>query len=364
MQNNDISEALQSRIQNAIEANRTLTIRGGGSKAFYGNSVTCDEALGLSAHQGIVAYEPSELAITVRAGTPLSELEKLLAENGQMIPFDPPDFDGSATIGGAIATGLSGPRRPYTGSVRDALLGVKTINGKGEILEFGGRVMKNVAGYDLSRLMSGAMGTLGVLLEVSFKLRPRPASEKTLVTETDLDSALQQMRNWHRNPANFSASAFDGKRLYLRVCGDPQTVDNTVSTTIIADNKPELLDDHETFWRDLKNHHLSWFQTDAPIWRLSLKPSVPTLALPGNTLLEWAGGIRWLRSNRPAVEIRETVAKHGGHATLFHCGDVSQAENTERFHPLDATVFQLHKNLKKSLDPKGIFNPGRLYSSL
>ncbi len=359
MHDNDISEVLQSRVLNALESAQTLKIVGGDSKAFYGNPVDANQTLELSPHQGIIAYEPTELVVTVRAGTPLVALENLLAENGQMIPFDPPNFNGQATIGGAVASGLSGPRRPYTGSARDALLGVKIINGQGQIPQFGGQVMKNVAGYDLSRLMSGAMGTLGVLLEVSFKLRPLPACEKTLRWKMDRGSALQQLRLWHRDPSNFSASAYDGKHLYLRISGDEQSVDKTIRSM-----DGMQLSQHEDFWRELKNHQHPWFETEQSIWRISTKPSVP-LSLPdGDYLLEWAGGIRWLKTDLRAEIIRETVAKQGGHATLFSAGSNENTAKEERFQPLNSALFQLHKNVKHSLDPKGIFNPGRLYQEL
>ncbi len=188
-ESNDISEALEARVEAAIADRTPLAIIGGGSKQFMGRSIQAED-FDVGAHQGIVSHEPSELVVTVRAGTPLEILETALAERGQMLPFEPPRFGERATIGGTIACGISGPRRPYAGAARDFVLGVKLLNGRGEILRFGGQVMKNVAGYDISRLMTGAMGTLGALLEVSLKVLPTPAATQTVSFETAPAAAI------------------------------------------------------------------------------------------------------------------------------------------------------------------------------
>lgn len=349
---NDQSEKLQSVVVEALESKATLNIIGANSKAFYGRKVEADHTLDVSAHRGVVSYDPAELAITVRAGTPLRELEENLREHHQELPFEPPDFDGKSTIGGTVAAGLSGPRRPYSGAVRDAMLGAKIINGRGKILEFGGQVMKNVAGYDVSRLLAGSLGTLGVMLELSLKVQPMARHEITTVQTADATNIFEQLIHLRQHSANISATAFDGERLFVRRVGEQTETNNWGGS--------ELLEDDTDFWRQIKNQQHAFFQDDKPLWRISLPPATPMLTIPGETLIEWGGGLCWLKSHSPEQEIRDLVLQQGGHATLFRANGLS----ADPFQPLPTVLFKLHQQLKKSLDPQGIFNPGKMYPGL
>lgn len=343
---------LIERVGRAVAEKTPLCIVGSGSKAFYGRRCA-GEPLDVSGHRGIVSYEPSELVITARAGTPLAEIEAALAQNNQLLPFEPPHFGDKATLGGMVAAGLSGPRRPWGGSARDAVLGVKTLNGRGEVLRFGGQVMKNVAGYDLSRLMAGALGTLGVLLEVSMKVLPRPAVERTRVFELDDGAAAARQIEWSRRPLSLSGTLYERGRLYVRLCGSEQGVQAALDTL----GGEECV---ETPWLAAREHKLPFFLAEGPLWRISLPPAAPDLNLPGATLTEWSGALRWLRTDLPGDILRHRVAALGGHATLFrgHGGE------GEVFHPLAPAMSVLHKQLKRALDPQGIFNPGRMYPDL
>lgn len=343
-------EHLQATILAAAGAQTPLSIRGGNSKQFYGRACS-GEPLSIAEHQGIVTYEPSELVITARAGTPLATIEATLAEQGQCLAFEPPHFGEHATWGGCIACGLSGPARPYQGAVRDFVLGVRCLNGKGELLRFGGQVMKNVAGYDISRLMVGALGTLGVLLEISCKVLPKAAEEVTLVMNTTLEQALEHMQYWGNQNIPLTASCFEGDRLLLlRLAGSHIQSE-------MAKIPAEKMHDGPQFWTDLREHKLAFFAGESPpLWRLSLPIGTPHLALEGSWLIEWGGALRWLRSDLPAQIIRQHVAQAGGHATLFRGGDRHSAV----FHPLPAALDKLHQRLKMQFDPQAILNPQRL----
>jgi glycolate oxidase FAD binding subunit len=324
-----------------------LCIRGGNSKAFFGRACA-GEALDVSRHRGIVAYEPTELVITARAGTPLVEIEAALAANNQMLSFEPPHFSPHATLGGMVASGLSGPRRPWGGSVRDAVLGVKLINGRGEVLRLGGQVMKNVAGYDVSRLMVGALGTLGVLLEVSVKVLPRPACERTLVFETATRTLPPELP--------ISASLLvDGKR-YLRLSASSRCVE--MAAGLLGGEAANQIDPE--IWTSVREQTHPFFAGQAPLWRVSLPAAAPDLDIPGPSLIEWGGAQRWLRTDLPANMLRQRVSARGGHATLFR-GHHGAAEV---FQPLAPAMLALHQRVKQALDPHGIFNPGRLYAEL
>lgn len=354
MKETDISQHLREAVLQAAAEKIPLAIAGGNSKAFYGRSIQA-KTLDVTGHRGIVDYEPTELVITARAGTPLSEIEAALAENGQMLGFEPPYFGDDATLGGTVACGLSGPRRPYAGSVRDFVLGIKLLNGKGEILRFGGQVMKNVAGYDLSRLMTGALGLLGVILEVSLKVLPRPARELTLIHQCPLDQAIQMLNRWAGKPYPISASCYDGERLYVRLSGTASGV-QAASRQVGGDTMDEGTD----LWSALREQQHPFFFGDEPLWRLSVPPATPPLVLEGEWLLEWGGAQRWLHSNVSAQTIRQIAAAAGGHATLFRGGD----RQGQVFSPLDPVLKRLHHNLKQAFDPQQIFNPGRMYSDL
>ena len=353
----DLTTDLQTRVRDAAERGTPLAIRAGGSKAFYGRAMA-GEALELKEHRGVVSYEPTELVVTARAGTPLAELEALLAAQGQMLPFEPPHFGApgqisAATVGGMVAAGLSGPGRPWAGSVRDAVLGVKILNGKGEALSFGGQVMKNVAGYDLSRLMAGSLGTLGVILEVSLKVLPKPAQTLTLVQQATADEAAARLSAWGRLPLPISATLHLAGRLYMRLSGTGLGV--AAARSAIGGETADA-----AIWDDVREQNMDFFRTDANLWRLSLPPAAPAIDLPGEVLSEWAGAQRWLKSDAPAAKVRAAAAVAGGHATLFRGHNGS----AEVFHPLQPVLLGLHQRLKQSLDPRGIFNPGRMYAEL
>jgi glycolate oxidase FAD binding subunit len=313
------------------------------------------EPLSLAGHAGILSYEPSELVVTARSGTPLAELEAALESQGQMLAFEPPHLGPEATIGGCVAAGLSGPRRPYGGAVRDHVLGVRLLNGRGEVLRFGGEVMKNVAGYDLSRLMVGALGTLGVLLDVSLKVLPRPAVEITLRRPASAAEAIETMNRWAGRPLPLSAGAFDGELLHVRLSG---TESGVRAARRVVGGDP--VDDGGAFWQRLREQRHAVFETARPLWRLSVPPATPPLDLPGRQLVDWGGAQRWVLTDAPAQQVRALAAGAGGHATLFRGGDRSG----EVFHPLAPPIAALHRRLKAAFDPQGLFNPGRLYADL
>lgn len=349
----DAHHFLLEQLQTAV-ANRTvLRIVGGNSKSFYGREIDGDE-LDVSVHSGIISYEPSELVITARTGTPLSEIEQALAEHNQMLAFEPPAYGGSATLGGTIACNLSGPRRPYAGAARDSVLGIHMVNGKGEVLRFGGEVMKNVAGYDVSRLQCGAMGTLGVLLDVSLKVLPRPETELTLTRETNEATAFEVMNRIAGKPLPLSAAAFDGNMIYMRLSGSIDAV-RSAHQQIGGDEYAR----GETFWQHLKEQSLSFFDTDKPLWRLSLPQTASGISLGGKYLVDWGGGLRWLHSEESGDTIRAVAAKSGGHATCFRGGDRQQV-----FHPLPTALHTLHARLKNAFDPDRLLNPGRMYGDI
>lgn len=378
----DAEQSLVEQVVAAREARTPLLIRGGGSKDFYGNPARSDLTLACTGHRGVIAYEPTELAMTVRAGTPLAEVEALLDANGQQFPFEPPHFGANATIGGMVAAGLSGPRRPYAASVRDAVLGVRMLNGQGQVLDFGGRVMKNVAGYDLSRLMVGSLGMLGVLLEVSLKVTPTPVGRMTLVHEQTLEGALALMRRWARRSLPITATAWADGRLYVRICGSEEGL---AETHRVVEGLP--LTDADQFWDDLREQRLAFFAGDAPLWRLSIPPATPPEAFAslqaseqsgersglqsgiqpgepsGQQLVEWSGALRWLRGDLDVAAVRARAKAAGGHATLFR-GSGGDRPADGVFTPLDPVLMRLHRNLKQSFDPAGLFNPGRLSPEL
>ena len=347
------TEELTAAVVAAAAAGTPLRPLGGDTKRGLGRPVDA-EPLSLAGHAGIVEYEPTELVVTARAGTPLAELETALAERGQMLGFEPPHLGSGATLGGTVACGLSGPRRPYAGSARDFLLGVRMLNGRGELLRFGGQVIKNVAGYDLSRLMAGAQGTLGVLLEVSLRVLPVPAHEVTLVQELDADAALSAVNRWAGQPLPISAACHDGERLRVRLSGTEAGVRAAVTQLGGA-----VDGDGAAFWQALRERTLGFFAGDAPLWRLSLAPAATQPDLPGSWLIDWGGAQRWLRSDAPVETVRAAAAAAGGHATRL-----APADDDGPFQPLPAATFALHRRLKAALDPHAILNPGRLYAGL
>lgn len=348
----DLTDDFCGRIRQAASDRQPVFIRGGGSKAFYGRA--CEAApLATGDHRGIISYEASELVLRARAGTPLSEIEACLDEHRQMLAFEPPHFAEGATLGGAIAAGLSGPRRPFAGSARDFVLGAGIVNGKGEALGFGGQVMKNVAGYDVSRFMCGALGTLGLITDVSLKVLPRPERDYTLKQVCTQEDAIDRFTRWQQTALPLSAACWYDDHLYLRLSGSE-------TTTRQAQHKlgDHILEQQPSVWTGLRDQQHSWFRQDRPLWRLSVPPATPPLALEGDWLIDWGGAQRWLFSDEPADRVRQRCAEIGGHATAFrNSGDI-----TDVFHPLPAALMALHRRLKTALDPQGLFNPGRLYA--
>ena len=357
----DCSKQLQNTISEALRQQSTLDIKGSSSKEFYGGARS-GTALPVHEHAGLINYDPKELVITARSGTPLCEIEALLAEKGQMLAFEPPYFSENATLGGTIACGLSGPRRPYAGSVRDFVLGVSMINGKAEILRFGGEVMKNVAGYDVSRLMVGAMGTLGLILDVSLKVLPLPDQEITLKLDYSIEDAIRLMNEWSGSPLPISAACHDGAYLYIRLSGTPAAV--------IAGSKRiggDIIQDGQTFWNNIRELQHGFFSSEKSLWRLSVPSDSPHLDLPGKQIIDWGGAQRWfIADDEEPRDFYKTIAAVGGHVSLFREGNSNneKLQIKDKFQPLTPAVFALHKNLKHSFDPQGIFNPGRLYRDL
>lgn len=350
----DLTNLLSAQVR---EARGPFQIRGGGSKEWYGNTPR-GEVLDVSIHRGIIAYEPSELFITARGGTPLAEIEAVLAEKGQCLPFEPPRFSPTTTIGGVVAAGLSGPRRVSAGALRDYVLGVKLLDGRGRVLSFGGQVMKNVAGYDVSRLIAGSLGTLGVILEVSLKVMPLPPAETTLRFELTQTEALETLNQWRGQPLPIVASAWHDGVLYLCLAGARAAV-----TAAVASLGGEKIGAQDAalagFWDALRDQRLPFFAAE-PLWRLSLPPTTPPLDLPGEVLIEWGGALRWLKCDLAAETIRAVAILAGGHATLYRAPETLKAR-AGVFQPLPAPLLNLHRRIKAAFDPQGLFNPGRLY---
>ena len=371
-------QQLIDQIRTAAAQRIPLRIRGGGSKDFYGETLQ-GELLDTTPWRGIVSYEPSELVVTARAGTPLAELEAALAEKGQCLAFEPPRYGiANGTCGGMVAAGLSGPARGSVGGVRDYVLGLQLVNGRGEQLTFGGQVMKNVAGYDVSRLMVGAMGTLGLLTEISLKVLPVAPAEATLVFELDQASALAQLHRWGAQPLPLNSSCWvrddttanAPELLFVRLRGAVAAVESACAR-MLADVTGRRMDNAQagpdwTACRDLK---LPFFTAPAAtaeplaLWRLSVPQTAPVLELPWPQLVEWHGGQRWLWAPASALaQLRQAAATVGGSASMFIAPGGTGGQN--RFSPLTPAVEQIHRRLKAEFDPAGIFNPGRMYADI
>jgi len=350
---------LEERIRAAVADRRPLRIRGGGTKDFYGDQIAGDP-LDVREVTGIVSYAPGELVLTARGGTPLAEIESALDAHGQMLAFDPPRHAAATTLGGVVASGLSGPRRPHAGAARDFVLGTRVIDGTGTSLVFGGQVIKNVAGFDVSRLMTGALGTLGVLTEVSLKCLPRPKAESTRVLECDAPAALRLMNEWGGRPLPISATCFHAKRLWVRLSGAPAAVSS--ATTIVGGEGVDGAD----FWDGLRNQSHVYFRPAtegrATLWRLSLRSTAPCVDWSADVMIEWGGALRWVRSETALAPdaMREFATQYGGHATLYRSADKSAGA----FQPLPAPMWALHERLKQVFDPHRVLNPGRMYKAL
>ena len=356
---NTLVQQLAETLRAATTAKTPLRITGGGSKDFYGNACT-GAALSTTAYSGIIDYEPTELVITARAGTPLVDIESALHDKGQMLAFEPPHFGADATLGGCVAAGLSGPRRPYAGAVRDLVLGVRILDGTGADLKFGGQVMKNVAGYDVSRLMVGALGTLGVILDVSLKTLPLPACEVTLQQQHTEADALRLMNTWAGQPLPISGTAWQGGALAIRLSGAASAVEaarRKLGGEVMGEQPARR------FWQGVRDHSNHWFSGDATLWRVSLASTAPPLRLPCSAFIEWGGALRWLRTDGSAhwaTAVREAAAAAGGHATRFRGPGAAAGA----FQPLSPALFKLHERLRQTFDPAGILNPGRFYPGM
>ncbi|WP_332848488.1 glycolate oxidase subunit GlcE [Massilia sp. S19_KUP03_FR1] len=346
-----VIETWRAQVLEAAASKRPLRIRGGGTKDFYGQDLTGD-ILDTRAYSGIIDYEPTELVITARCGTPLLEIEAALAQRNQMLAFEPPHFGEGATFGGAVASGLSGPRRATSGALRDFVLGTVLMDSAGQVLTFGGQVMKNVAGYDVSRLLAGSMGTLGLMLQVSCKVLPRPRREATLRFAMPEIDALRQLNAWGGMPLPVSASCWHDGVLALRLSGASAAVEAALHNL-----GGELWSDCAPFWAGVREQQHPFFAGATPLWRLSVPSTTSALILPGTQLIEWGGALRWLKSEVDAATIRRTVGAAGGHATLFRGGDKTSGV----FQPLAPAIARIHQRLKASFDPSHIFNPGRDY---
>jgi glycolate dehydrogenase FAD-binding subunit len=346
--------SIKEQVLDAIEQNTPIKIVGGNSKEFLGRSIT-GITLDMADYSGIISYEPTELYITVRAGTKLTDVKQILAEQGQMLAFEPPEINEYTTIGGVVATGMSGPRRPYTGSVRDFVLGVRCINGLAKDMRFGGQVMKNVAGYDLSRLLTGSFGTLAIIVEVTLKVIPIPEFELTAVQSLPVQNAIEMMHQLSTTAIPISAFCYEKENLYLRLSGNEKVIrDATKSLNF------DEYESGEKFWNALRDYKSAVFKSDKPIWRLSV-PSTSNIEFQDQEyVIDWGGAQYWFSSNRDRVEIFETARALGGSAYLFFNGH----REGDVFQPLEDGLFKLHLGLKQAFDPHGILNPGKMYATL
>ena len=377
-------DLLIDQVRAARADSTRLNITGGNTKAFYGEAPT-GLALPTGALTGISSYEPTELVVTVRAGTALAELEAALADKGQCLPFEPPRFGagvragatvapggaaggagggtGGGTVGGMVAAGLAGPARAAVGGLRDYLLGATLLTGRAELLSFGGQVMKNVAGYDVSRLLAGSMGLLGVICEVSLKVLPVAVATATLRFDIDEATALRQLNTWGGQPLPVNASAWWAGRLVLRLSGAAAAVKAALGTLGGELVDPALA---AAFWAGLRDQTDEFFTRGAAavadgatLWRLSVPQTAAPMALPGEQLVEWGGAQRWLVSSAPGAMVRDAAARAGGHASVFR-GDKAGGA----LAPLAPPLLTIHQALKTAFDPDRIFNPGRLYAGL
>lgn len=349
----DCTSALVEQVREASARRVPLRIVGGDTKRFYGRAIE-GTALAIREHSGILRHDPAELVLTARGGTPLAEIEAALAAKGQRLPFEPPHFGAGATLGGSVACGLAGPARAWSGPLRDFVLGARVLTGDGRVLRFGGEVMKNVAGYDVARLMAGSLGILGVLLDVSLKVLPLPPGERTLALEMDETDALSRLAEIARSALPLTAGSWVGGRTYLRFEGSDATLEE-IQRRIGGERVP----DASGFWTSLREQTHPFFGSGLPLWRCTLPPLAPRLSLEGTPLIEWNGLQRWYRCPS-GVTAFEPAAAVGGHATLFR----HASAGLDVFSALPPAMLRLHRALKREFDPAGVLNPGRMYADL
>ena len=345
----DLTEALAAQVRAASSSATPLRIQGSGTRAFYGREVV-GQALDMIGHRGVIDYDPSEMVITARSGTPMTEIEALLDTQNQMLAFEPPSFGPDGTLGGAVATGLSGPRRPFTGALRDYVLGARILDGRGEVLRFGGTVFKNVAGFDAFRLMAGAQGCLGAILEVSLRVVPRPRVETSLAFQKTGPDAQHWLLGLMRRPLPLSGAFHDGECLYVRLSGGESAVAVTARELGGEVEDPAI-------WRSIANVTHPALDGSPVLWRLALPQAATPLEL-AEVPWDCGGGVRWLRADGVDPAIWALAARCNGHATIW------RGSRDKVFQPLAPPIFELHKRIKAALDPAGIFNPGRMYEGL
>lgn len=359
----EILGGLSEQVRGAAADQRPIVIRGGDTKAFYGNAFVADGVspviMDMRCLKGIVNYQPSELVISALAGTPLQEVRDTLDAAGQMLAFEPPAFGAGATIGGCVSAGLSGPGRLGAGPLKDFVLGAHLLDAQGRVLKFGGEVMKNVAGYDVSRLLAGAMGSFGALTQVSLKVAPKPFETCTLEWELDEAESLKRCHSWRAHPLSVSASAWESDgvsgRLRVRLAGATAAL-RSARQKLGGDVLP--VEYADAYWRDLREQQLPFFKTEI-LWRFAVAPGTGPLDL-GPTLIEWGGGQRWIAAALDAGQAREAAARAGGHATQFRVAAPSTRLQSGVFHPVAPGLAAITQRLKHEFDPQGLFNPGRL----
>ncbi|MBR7799436.1 glycolate oxidase subunit GlcE [Undibacterium fentianense] len=351
---NSVLQAFREQILQANKESSPLRIQGSGSKQWYGKPVY-GEVLDTRLYSGVIAYEPTELYITVRAGTPLIEVEKVLQERGQMLAFEPPHFGENATVGGMLAAGFSGPRRAYGGAVRDFVLGITMMNAQGECLKFGGQVMKNVAGFDVSRLLVGSLGVLGLILDITLKVMPRPQRETSLVFAMSEPDALRQLNRWAAQALPITGSVFHAGRLVLRLSGSESAL--RYARHRLGGIEFDLAD---AFWLQIREqqHHFFMAEEGLALLRLSMPSTAPSIPTRAKTLIEWGGAQRWVWTHESIDTIRERVKNVGGHVTQFRYANHQQPV----FEPMETALQKVHLRIKHAFDPNGIFNRGQLFS--
>jgi glycolate oxidase FAD binding subunit len=345
---------LRERVLTARAQRSPLQLHGARTKDFYGETVS-GEPLDLTGYRGIVDYEPSELVITARCGTPLSHIETELAEHGQFLGFEPPRLGGDPTLGGMIATGLSGPRRMQAGAARDFVLGATLLASDGELLRFGGQVMKNVAGFDVSRLLCGSLGIFGIITQASIKVLPKPRAEETMRLEMQAREAVEAFNRWGGQPLPISAAAWHEGAAWVRLSGAAPAVE--AARAVIGGDRvfPVLA----RKWWDALRHYTHPMYSDPFVWRVSVPSTAAPLALPVDPLIDWGGALRWYSGDLSGFDVRRLASAAGGTALRWR-----GAGSESRFHPLPPALLEIHKRLKRSFDPEGIFNPGRLLAGL
>ncbi|WP_338848113.1 glycolate oxidase subunit GlcE [Massilia sp. W12] len=349
----------QEQIRSAAAARRPLRLRGSGSKDWYGGPLQ-GEILDTRAWRGILAHAPEELVLSARCGTPMREIEQTLQQAGQMLACEPPHFGPDATLGGVLCAGLCGPGRERYGALRDAVLGVALLDGRGDLLRFGGQVMKNVAGYDVARMLPGSMGVLGLVTQVSLRLQPLPRAQVSLLLDMPQAHALQALQRWQLAGLPLDASCYFDGQLRLRLSG---------LETVVAAAQREIggaiVVNGAQFWRDVREQQLDFFLQARSLWRLAAPADAQIAALPGRQLLEWGGALRWLALDTPpdpafGAHLRQQLAACGGHATLMR----GATADCPAFTPLAPAMLALQRRVKRVFDPALIFNPGRLYAGL